>query len=697
MLGKKKNEIRLHERLFEDVKLHIQGTSFESVSAFVHHVMADICSTGDFALGGDVPEAEAELIRKRLEALGYIEGNGSKPLIAVHGGLTEPVNRQVPWEGISELIQEAKGLDAYHISRSELPILYRFGDGVLSPLEGPMVSEKYEQVLEHGVIERDGVEYTWPIPIAFRVAADKMKTVKAGARLAIIDDKNEIVGILTVEDTYPWDRKRFLECVYGTDRADHPAARRIWTDKRDWMIGGKVEVLPERPNPLVSDLIMPTWKTRELCQNRRWEKVVALHSDAPLLRSQELGLVHAVERLTREGHLTGVALNPYIGDTEDDLVPALTRVKCFRSLMDKRLLGKGDKDVELWKKVGYDLNDQCVLVGMDMMRFCAGPKEAVMHAIFRQNLGFTHILIERNHAQAFFDDGTPVFSECAAQQAFDDLAGELRIEPVRVGPAGYFKELGRLGLLEEADKKWEPVVIDQAGLREVIETGKTPDPRLVRPEVGRILKSDFDLYKSTVATNITWHHASVTKEDREALNNHRGICIWFTGLSASGKSSVAQSVEGKLYERGIRTYVLDGDNVRHGLNANLGFSPDDREENIRRIGHVAKLFAESGTVVMTAFISPYRADRDKVRDMLEPGDFLEVFVDCPVEICEKRDPKGLYKKARAGQIPEFTGISAPYEAPDKPELRIDAGNLSIEACADEVVKYLEENDLISRH
>jgi adenylylsulfate kinase len=229
-----------------------------------------------------------------------------------------------------------------------------------------------------------------------------------------------------------------------------------------------------------------------------------------------------------------------------------------------------------------------------------------------------------------------------------------------------------------------------------IKSGKMPDPRVIRPEVARILKADHEMYKSSRATNITWHHASINKEDREALNDHRGIVIWFTGLSASGKSSVAHGVETRLYERGVRTYVLDGDNIRHGLNANLGFTPEDREENIRRIGHVAKLFADAGVVVMTAFISPYRNDRDRVRELLEAGNFIEVFVDCPVDVCEQRDPKGLYKKAKAGQIPEFTGISAPYEAPEKPEVHLDAGTLSIDACAEDVVKYLEENNLISR-
>ncbi|MDZ7332646.1 MAG: adenylyl-sulfate kinase [candidate division KSB1 bacterium] len=196
------------------------------------------------------------------------------------------------------------------------------------------------------------------------------------------------------------------------------------------------------------------------------------------------------------------------------------------------------------------------------------------------------------------------------------------------------------------------------------------------------------------ATNITWHHSMVTREDREKLLKQKGVVIWFTGLSASGKSTIAHTVEEKLYDRGILTYVLDGDNIRHGLNKNLGFSPEDREENIRRIGEVGKLFADAGIITMTAFISPYRADRDKARKLHEPGRFIEVFVDAPLSVLEERDPKGLYKKARAGQIPEFTGISAPYEPPEHPELHLDTSKMTVEECANVVIQYLEEKEII---
>ncbi len=195
--------------------------------------------------------------------------------------------------------------------------------------------------------------------------------------------------------------------------------------------------------------------------------------------------------------------------------------------------------------------------------------------------------------------------------------------------------------------------------------------------------------------NIHWHGAEVTKEERESILGQKGCVVWFTGLSGSGKSTVSRRVEQKLLADGVHTYVLDGDNIRMGLNKDLGFSPQDRVENIRRVGCVAQLFADAGTVCLTAFISPYRADRDQARAMNAEGRFIEVFVNTSLEACESRDPKGLYKKARAGKIPEFTGISAPYEAPETPELTLVTEGRSIDECADEVIAHLRSKGFIS--
>ena len=196
------------------------------------------------------------------------------------------------------------------------------------------------------------------------------------------------------------------------------------------------------------------------------------------------------------------------------------------------------------------------------------------------------------------------------------------------------------------------------------------------------------------ATNVVWHEHTVKREDREELLNQKGVVLWFTGLSACGKSTIANEVAYQLHQAGKLTYVLDGDNIRHGLNKNLGFSPEDREENIRRISEVANLFADVGSIGITAFISPYRKDRDFCRSLVGEGRFVEIFVKASIETCEERDPKGLYKKAKSGEIKEFTGISAPYEEPLKPEIVLDSDTLSIEEEVKVVIDYLKEKNII---
>jgi len=196
------------------------------------------------------------------------------------------------------------------------------------------------------------------------------------------------------------------------------------------------------------------------------------------------------------------------------------------------------------------------------------------------------------------------------------------------------------------------------------------------------------------SANIVWHQATVSRADRAQQRGHRSAILWFTGLSGAGKSTLANAVNAALFEKGLSCYVLDGDNIRHGLCKDLGFSDADREENIRRIGEVAKLFLDAGVVVLTAFVSPFRADRARARGLVEPGDFIEIHCAADLAVCEERDTKGLYAKARAGQIPEFTGISSPYEAPEAPELRIDTGNRALETCVAEVLTYLESAGVI---
>ncbi|MCK5643466.1 MAG: adenylyl-sulfate kinase [Gammaproteobacteria bacterium] len=200
--------------------------------------------------------------------------------------------------------------------------------------------------------------------------------------------------------------------------------------------------------------------------------------------------------------------------------------------------------------------------------------------------------------------------------------------------------------------------------------------------------------KTSNSPNTVWHHATVTRQRREQQNGHKAVILWFTGLSGAGKSTLAHAVEERLHQMGCRTFVFDGDNVRHGLCVDLAFSDEDRKENIRRIGEMSKLFMEAGVIALTAFISPFRADRQKVRNLVEESDFIEIYCRCSLDVCEHRDVKGLYQKARAGEIKEFTGISSPYEEPETPELVIDTGEKALDECVCNIIKYLQKYGII---
>lgn len=197
--------------------------------------------------------------------------------------------------------------------------------------------------------------------------------------------------------------------------------------------------------------------------------------------------------------------------------------------------------------------------------------------------------------------------------------------------------------------------------------------------------------------NIYWHESSITKKERQKLHGHKSFILWFTGLSGSGKSTIANVVGWKLHQKGISTYLMDGDNVRQGLNADLGFSPRDRTENIRRIGETAKLFVDSGTVVLATFVSPYRFDRQSVRNLVQPDEFVEIYIKCSLKACESRDPKGLYKKARQKKIKEFTGISAPYEEPEMAEITVESEHFSVEECAEQILQHLKNENILGSH
>ncbi len=581
----------------------------------------------------------------------------------------------------------------------------RLGDGTLTPLEGFMTEDVFRQVLEEERIIVNGKPVAWGIPFSLPVTTQEKDSLAKGAAALLVDDKGEPLGVIEVEDVFKWDKAYYNTKVYGTDRQDHPGARIANDDDREWLVGGKVHVFPwphDQDNIIHRYTFTPE-ESRAKLASSGWEAAIAFQTRNPLHRAHEYAMVWAVEHLTRQGIRAGVVLNPLVGETKSDDVPASIRMLTYENLRNHRLLGQGDSVAEIWEKAGYELNDVFDLFALDIKMFYGGPREALMHAIYRQNHGFSHIIIGRKHADAPFDDGTNIWGDFDAQEKFNNLQGELKIKPLNVGFAAYYEELGRVGLIEEyKDRGWKPVTVAGRVLREQLGAGTEPDPRVIRPETSRILiqalrarKAAKEAEEHAREHHLTWHHHAATRDMREELNGHKGVTLWFTGLSGSGKSTLANEVAGCLHERGVRTYVLDGDNIRQGLNKGLGFSAEDRKENIRRIAEVAKLFTDAGIVNLTAFISPYREDRDAAR-ALQPdgGDFLEVFVKADLSVCEERDPKGLYKKARAGQIKGFTGIDDPYEEPLQPEITVETDVQSLEECVTLIVTELEQRGIV---
>jgi len=620
-------------------------------------------------------------------------------IVAAHGG-QGLINRNIPEVEREHFKNQALKHKVYMISNEDLATFYRIADGTLSPLEGPMDKNEFYSVLDKEVIVRNGKKCSWTIPLAFPVSKKESESFEIGETVAVKDEHGEIIGVLEISDMYPFDKQSYNRSIYGTDRKDHPGVRITINDEREFLIGGKIWALSQQQHPVYGKYMLPPEGTRLLFQERKWQRIVAFQTRNPLHRAHEYVMVYAIEKLMKAGLSTGVVLNPLVGKTKSDDVPAEIRMKTYEALIREKLIGQGDKDAAFWEKNGDDFTEHVHLIGLDIKMFYAGPKEAIMHAIYRQNHGFSDIIIGRRHADAPFDDGTQVWGDFDAQEKFNNLNGELLIKPFNVGFAAYYEELGRVGLVDEYQEKgFHQISISGKEMRKKLQNGEPIDERVMRKPVASIL-SEFYRQKAEEekikSKNLTWHDALITKKEREIANKHRAAVIWLTGLPSSGKSTIAVELQSHLFRRGCQAYVLDGDNVRHGLNRNLGFSPEDRAENIRRIGEVAKLFVDAGFLVITSFISPYRKDRDQVRGILPNGDFIEVFIDTSLEECERRDPKGLYKKARSGAIGEFTGISAPYEVPENPEIIVKTESETKEESAQYIVKYLEGHEYILR-
>ncbi|MAE96400.1 MAG: sulfate adenylyltransferase [Deltaproteobacteria bacterium] len=413
-------------------------------------------------------------------------------LVPVHGGLDAPVDCTVSLAERKAFLADAGKLPAVRVNRADLSTLYRIGDGTLSPLTGPMDEATWNQVLAEQAIESRGSRYAWTIPVALPVTDEEAQQVSSSGAAALVTEEGDTIAIVEAAGCYRWDKDRYVQRVYRTDRFDHPGGRIAESDPRTQLLGGELRVLPQPVNPEYGEYMLSPRMVRTLIADRKWDRALAFQTRNPLHRAHEYALVAGAERLTGEGHYTGVVLNPLVGELKGDDVPAATRMRCYRELHDKRLLGEGDKDPAIWERAGYDLPEVFELIGLDIKMFYGGPSEAVMHGIYRQNNGFSDLVIGRKHADAPFEDGEPIWGDFDAQEIFDDLPGELAIHPCKIGFAAFYESLSRVDLMERhPDEK--PYGISGTKVREQLRGGERPDPRILRPQIADIL---IDAYRS---------------------------------------------------------------------------------------------------------------------------------------------------------------------------------------------------------
>ena len=404
----------------------------------------------------------------------------------VHGGLKAPVNRIVA----NSEAANWTSLPVVDVNEIDRTTLYRIADGTLSPLTGPMNKADYQSTLDDCSIERDGKKWAWGIPTILPVTDAEAATCKGEIALAF---EGKVFGKLEVSEVFDWDKAEFITKAYGTERTDHPGAR-LWTgDERSKLVGGTISLIAFEDSRPFAGRIMSPIQSREMIEKAGFEQTVGFQTRNPLHRAHEYALVYGAETILREtGKNTGVILNPLVGQLKGDDVPAAERMQTSEALIEGRFLGEGDADESLWKEKGQVLNDQLELVGLDMRMYYGGPREAVMHAIYRQNLGFTHFIIGRKHADAPFDDKSAIWGDFDAQEIFESLSGHLAIKPVKVGFAAYFEEIGRVGLIAE-NKDNTMVSISGTKMREILGNGEMPDDRLMRPSTAKIL---IDYYAS---------------------------------------------------------------------------------------------------------------------------------------------------------------------------------------------------------
>ena len=563
-------------------------------------------------------------------------------LISPYGG--EMVDLVVPREEADDLRARATGLPSIQLSDRAACDLELLATGAFSPLDGFMGERDYRRTVGEMRLD-DGTVF--PIPVTLPV--DDPSSIRLDADIALRDSRNELLAVMTVQEAYEWDLLEVADQVFGTQDVRHP----LVSEMHRWgrvNISGPLQVLQIPPHHDFTGLRQTPSETRASLAEFGHANVVAFQTRNPLHRAHEELTKRAADSV--DGVLL---LHPVVGLTKPGDVDHYTRVRTYQALTQHH----------------YE-SDRVLLSLLPLAMRLAGPREALWHAIIRRNYGANHLIVGRDHASPGVDSaGNPFYGPYDAQEIVNRFSDETGVKSVTFHEMVYVPDDDRYEEVTALPKGARTASISGTQVREeYLGQGRALPGWFTRPEVADILAESYP------------------------PKHRQGVCIWFTGLSGAGKSTTAEALTDLLMEHGRQVTVLDGDVVRTQLSKGLGFSREDRDTNILRIGFVASEIVRHGGVAICAAVSPYSAARNEVRALVGPEHFIEVFVDTPLDVCEGRDSKGMYAKARRGEITGFTGIDDPYEAPENPEITLDTVRNPVRDNAGLVLDYLAEKRFV---
>ncbi|HEY0602037.1 MAG TPA: bifunctional sulfate adenylyltransferase/adenylylsulfate kinase [Herpetosiphonaceae bacterium] len=554
------------------------------------------------------------------------------------------VDLLVPADDLAHVKSYANQLPSIQLSERSACDLELLATGAFSPLDRFMGQADYQSVLDNMRLASGAI---FPIPITLPV--EENPDLRIGQEIALRDAKQNLLAIMTIEEMYTWDREEVSQKVFGTLDVRHP----LVAEMHRWgpiNISGRLQVIQLPLHYDFQDLRLTPKQVRERLEADGHSNVVAFQTRNPLHRVHEELTRRAVERV--DGTLL---LHPVVGMTKPGDVDHYTRVRTYKALARNY----------------YDPN-RIVLALTPLAMRMAGPREALWHALIRRNYGVSYLIVGRDHASPGKDSqGNPFYGPYDAQELVQKFSEELGVKMLPSQEVVYLPDEDRYEEVSNIPSGAKIASISGTQVREeYLNRGKQLPAWFTRPETAQILA------------------------DVHPPRHRQGVCLWFTGLSGAGKSTTADILTVLLLERGRQVTVLDGDVVRTHLSKGLGFNRDDRDTNVRRIGYVAAEIARHGGIAICAAVSPYRAARNDVRMMAGGDHFVEIFVDTPIEVCEERDTKGMYAKARRGEIKEFTGIDDPYEEPINPELRLETTGVTPEQNARIVLQYLIDQGFV---